>query len=175
MKTMVAALQREVSATPFASPSLSFSANCAQWLGEVKVLTTTVVKEVRGTRKKLQEAAKRNEEIEKELAIVRSLRMKQNAADLEKEKKVNEVVLGKWSEEEKEMLGKCTSVSEMLEVMGEEEVKAMGECVAEVYALLDVVGVGYTLSEEKKRVVAKLIGCWREAKRKETGLCGRMG
>ena len=82
--------------------------------------------------------------------------------------------VGKWAEEEKEMLGKCTSVSDMLEVMGEEEVKAMGECVAEVYALLDVVGVGYTLSEEKKRVVAKLIGCWREAKRKETGLCGRV-
>ena len=82
--------------------------------------------------------------------------------------------MGKWAEEEKEMLGKCASVSEMLEVMGEEEVKAMGECVAEVYALLDVVGVGYTLSEEKKRVVGKLIGCWREAKRKETGLCGRV-
>lgn len=172
MKVMLGALQREVSGTP-SLPAVSFVTNCGIWLNRVKVLTMTLVKESRLTQKKMQEVMRRNEEIEKELAIVRSLRMKQNAMDLEKEKSVNEVLLSKWMEEEKEMIAKCGSVDEMVEqAMGEEEVKAMCECVAEVYALLEVVGVSYTLGEEKKKVVEKLIGCYREAKRKETGLCG---
>lgn len=173
MKIMLAALQREVSGIS-SLPAVSFATNCGIWLNRVKGLTMTLVKESRLTQKKTQEVMRRNEEIEKELAIVRSLRMKQNAMDLEKEKKVNEVLLSKWMEEEKEMIAKCGSVGEMMEqALGEEEVTALRECVAEVYALLEVVGVSYTLSEEKKKVVEKLIGCCREAKRKETGLCGR--
>lgn len=174
MKTMLAALQREVSAASFALPVQPFSTNCGLWLNRVKALTVTLVKELRSMQKKMQEATRREKEIEKELEVVRTLKMKQNAVALEKEKKVNEVLVNKWTEEEKEMLAKCASVSEMMEeVVGEEEAKAMRECVAEVYALLDLVGVSYTLSEEKKKAVEKLIGRCREAKRKETGLRGR--
>ena len=50
----------------------------------------------------------------------------------------------------------------------EEDMKDVMECIAGIYAVLDVVGVEYALPEEQKNRLGKMIARAREAKRKET-------
>ena len=190
MTTARSILQSEVTPTS-PSPSASYATNRAVWLREVNQFATRIGAQLRGVERKRKEAEKKNETIEQDLVIVRALKMRQNCADLEKEKGVNDVLIGKWKEEERELREACAALVPMMEVvvggeksvregvMGgeknaikravhEEETKDVMECIAGIYAVLDVVGVEYTLPEEQKNRLGKMIARAREAKRKET-------
>lgn len=194
-------LQSEVTPTS-PSPSASYATNRAVWLREVNQFATRIGAQLRGVERKRKEAEKKNETIEQDLVIVRALKMRQNCADLEKEKGVNDVLIGKWKEEERELREACAALVPMMEVvvggeksvregvMGgeksategvvcgeknttertvlEEDTKDVMECIAGIYAVLDVVGVEYALPEEQKNRLGKMIARAREAKRKET-------
>ena len=190
MTTAHSILQSEVTPTS-PSPSASYATNRAVWLREVNQFATRIGAQLRGVERKRKEAEKKNETIEQDLVIVRALKMRQNCADLEKEKGVNDVLIGKWKEEERELREACAALVPMMEcVVGgeksategvvcgeknaikravhEEETKDVMECIAGIYAVLDVVGVEYTLPEEQKNRLGKMIARAREAKRKET-------
>lgn len=182
-------LQSEVTSTS-PSPSASYATNRAVWLREVNQFATRIGAQLRGVERKRKEAEKKNETIEQDLVIVRALKMRQNCADLEKEKGVNDVLIGKWKEEERELREACAALVPMMEVVVggenvtegvvgggknmtkrtvlEEETRDVMECIAGIYAVLDVVGVEYTLPEEQKNRLGKMIARAREAKRKET-------
>lgn len=193
-------LQSEVTPTS-PSPSASYATNRAVWLREVNQFATRIGVQLRGVERKRKEAEKKNETIEQDLVIVRALKMRQNCADLEKEKGVNDVLIGKWEEEERELREACAALVPMMEVIVcgeksvmevvvggenvtegvvgggknmtkrtvlEEETRDVMECIAGIYAVLDVVGVEYTLPEEQKNRLGKMIARAREAKRKET-------
>lgn len=183
-------LQSEVTPTS-PSPSASYATNRAVWLREVNQFATRIGAQLRGVERKRKEAEKKNETIEQDLVIVRALKMRQNCADLEKEKGVNDVLIGKWKEEERELREACAALVPMMEVVVgggknmtegvvggeknaikravlEEETRDVMECIAGIYAVLDVVGVEYTLPEEQKNRLGKMIARAREAKRKET-------
>lgn len=183
-------LQSEVTSTS-PSPSASYATNRAVWLREVNQFATRIGAQLRGVERKRKEAEKKNETIEQDLVIVRALKMRQNCADLEKEKGVNDVLIGKWKEEERELREACAALVPMMEVVvgggknmtegvvcgeknaikravHEEETRDVMECIAGIYAVLDVVGVEYTLPEEQKNRLGKMIARAREAKRKET-------
>ena len=183
-------LQSEVTSTS-PSPSASYATNRAVWLREVNQFATRIGAQLRGVERKRKEAEKKNETIEQDLVIVRALKMRQNCADLEKEKGVNDVLIGKWKEEERELREACAALVPMMEVVvgggknmtegvvggeknaikravHEEETRDVMECIAGIYAVLDVVGVEYALPEEQKNRLGKMIARAREAKRKET-------
>lgn len=194
-------LQSEVTPTS-PSPSASYATNRAVWLREVNQLVTRIGAHLRGVERKRKETERKNETIEQDLVIVRALKMRQNCADLEKEKGVNDVLIGKWKEEERELREACAALVPMMEVIVcgeksvmevvvgggknmtegvvggeknaikravlEEETRDVMECIAGIYAVLDVVGVEYTLPEEQKNRLGKMIARAREAKRKET-------
>ena len=201
MTTARSILQNEVTpASP--SPSASYATNRAVWLREVNQLVTRIGAQLRGVERKRKEAEKKNETIEQDLVIVRALKMRQNCADLEKEKGVNDVLISKWEEEERELREACAALVPMMEVIvcgeksvmecvvgggknmtegvvsgeknaikravHEEETRDVMECIAGIYAVLDVVGVEYALPEEQKNRLGKMIARAREAKRKET-------
>lgn len=201
MTTARSILQNEVTpASP--SPSASYATNRAVWLREVNQFATRIGAHLRGVEGKRKEAERKNETIEQDLVIVRALKMRQNCADLEKEKGVNDVLIGKWKEEERELREACAALVPMMEVVVcgeksvkecvvcgekrategvvceeknttkhtalEEETRDVMECIAGIYAVLDVVGVEYTLPEEQKNRLGKMIARAREAKRKET-------
>lgn len=201
MTTARSILQSEVTPTS-PSPSASYATNRAVWLREVNQLVTRIGAQLRGVERKRKEAERKNETIDQDLVIVRALKMRQNCADLEKEKGVNDVLIGKWKEEERELREACAALVPMMEVvvggeksvregvMGgeksategvvcgeknttertvlEEDTKDVMECIAGIYAVLDVVGVEYALPEEQKNRLGKMIARAREAKRKET-------
>lgn len=190
MTTARSILQSEVTPTS-PSPSASYATNRAVWLREVNQFATRIGAQLRGVERKRKEAEKKNETIEQDLVIVRALKMRQNCADLEKEKGVNDVLIGKWKEEERELREACAALVPMMEVVVgggknmtegvvcgeknaikravlEEETRDVMECIAGIYAVLDVVGVEYTLPEEQKNRLGKMIARAREAKRKET-------
>lgn len=193
-------LQSEVTPTS-PSPSASYATNRAVWLREVNQFATKVGAQLRGVERKRKETERKNETIEQDLVIVRALKMRQNCADLEKEKGVNDVLISKWEEEERELREACAALVPMMEVIVcgeksvmevvvggenvtegvvgggknmtkrtvlEEETRDVMECIAGIYAVLDVVGVEYTLPEEQKNRLGKMIARAREAKRKET-------
>lgn len=194
-------LQSEVTPTS-PSPSASYATNRAVWLREVNQFATKVGAQLRGVERKRKETERKNETIDQDLVIVRALKMRQNCADLEKEKGVNDVLIGKWEEEERELREACAALVPMMEVIvcgeksvmevvvgggknmtegvvggeknaikravHEEETRDVMECIAGIYAVLDVVGVEYTLPEEQKNRLGKMIARAREAKRKET-------
>ena len=193
-------LQSEVTPTS-PSPSASYATNRAVWLREVNQFATRIGVQLRGVERKRKEAEKKNETIDQDLVIVRALKMRQNCADLEKEKGVNDVLISKWEEEERELREACAALVPMMEVIVcgeksvmevvvggenvtegvvgggknmtkrtvlEEETRDVMECIAGIYAVLDVVGVEYTLPEEQKNRLGKMIARAREAKRKET-------
>lgn len=193
-------LQSEVTPTS-PSPSASYATNRAVWLREVNQFATKVGAQLRGVERKRKETERKNETIDQDLVIVRALKMRQNCADLEKEKGVNDVLIGKWKEEERELREACAALVPMMEVIVcgeksvmevvvggenvtegvvgggknaikravlEEETRDVMECIAGIYAVLDVVGVEYTLPEEQKNRLGKMIARAREAKRKET-------
>lgn len=193
-------LQSEVTPTSL-SPSASYATNRAVWLREVNQLVTRIGAHLRGVERKRKETERKNETIEQDLVIVRALKMRQNCADLEKEKGVNDVLISKWEEEERELREACAALVPMMEVIVcgeksvmevvvggenvtegvvgggknmtkrtvlEEETRDVMECIAGIYAVLDVVGVEYTLPEEQKNRLGKMIARAREAKRKET-------
>lgn len=183
-------LQSEVTPTS-PSPSASYATNRAVWLREVNQFATKVGVQLRGVERKRKETERKNETIEQDLVIVRALKMRQNCADLEKEKGVNDVLISKWKEEERELREACAALVPMMEVVvgggknmtegvvggeknaikravHEEETRDVMECIAGIYAVLDVVGVEYTLPEEQKNRLGKMIARAREAKRKET-------
>ena len=114
---------------------------------------------------------------------------------------MNDVLISKWEEEERELREACAALVPMMEVIVcgeksvmevvvggenvtegvvgggknmtkrtvlEEETRDVMECIAGIYAVLDVVGVEYTLPEEQKNRLWKMIARAREAKRKET-------
>lgn len=201
MTTARSILQSEVTpASP--SPSASYATNRAVWLREVSQFATRIRAHLRGVEGKRKEAERKNETIEQDLVIVRALKMRQNCADLEKEKGVNDVLISKWEEEERELREACAALVPMMEVIvcgeksvmevvvgggknmtegvvggeknaikravHEEETRDVMECIAGIYAVLDVVGVEYTLPEEQKNRLGKMIARAREAKRKET-------
>ena len=190
MTTARSILQSEVTPTS-PSPSASYATNRAVWLREVNQFATRIGAQLRGVERKRKEAEKKNETIEQDLVIVRALKMRQNCADLEKEKGVNDVLIGKWKEEERELREACAALVPMMEVVVgggknmtegvvcgeknaikrtvlEEETRDVMECIAGIYAVLDVVGVEYTLPEEQKNRLGKMIARARGAKRKET-------
>lgn len=200
MTTARSILQSEVTPTS-PSPSASYATNRAVWLREVNQFATRIGVQLRGVERKRKEAEKKNETIEQDLVIVRALKMRQNCADLEKEKGVNDVLISKWEEEERELREACAALVPMMEVIVcgeksvmevvvggenvaegvvgggknmtkrtvlEEETRDVMECIAGIYAVLDVVGVEYTLPEEQKNRLGKMIARAREAKRKET-------
>lgn len=200
MTTARSILQSEVTPTS-PSPSASYATNRAVWLREVNQFATRIGAQLRGVERKRKEAEKKNETIEQDLVIVRALKMRQNCADLEKEKGVNDVLISKWEEEERELREACAALVPMMEVIVcgeksvmevvvggenvtegvvgggknmtkrtvlEEETRDVMECIAGIYAVLDVVGVEYTLPEEQKNRLGKMIARAREAKRKET-------
>lgn len=193
-------LQSEVTPTS-PSPSASYATNRAVWLREVNQFATRIGAQLRGVERKRKEAEKKNETIDQDLVIVRALKMRQNCADLEKEKGVNDVLISKWEEEERELREACAALVPMMEVIVcgeksvmevvvggenvtegvvgggknmtkrtvlEEETRDVMECIAGIYAVLDVVGVEYTLPEEQKNRLGKMIARAREAKRKKT-------
>ena len=193
-------LQSEVTPTS-PSPSASYATNRAVWLREVNQLGTRIGAHLRGVERKRKETERKNETIDQDLVIVRALKMRQNCADLEKEKGVNDVLISKWEEEERELREACAALVPMMEVIVcgeksvmevvvggenvtegvvgggknmtkrtvlEEETRDVMECIAGIYAVLDVVGVEYTLPEEQKNRLGKMIARAREAKRKET-------
>lgn len=194
-------LQSEVTPTS-PSPSASYATNRAVWLREVNQFATKVGAQLRGVERKRKETERKNETIDQDLVIVRALKMRQNCADLEKEKGVNDVLISKWEEEERELREACAALVPMMEVIvcgeksvmevvvcgeksategvvgggknmtkravHEEETRDVMECIAGIYAVLDVVGVEYTLPEEQKNRLGKMIARAREAKRKET-------
>ena len=193
-------LQSEVTPTS-PSPSASYATNRAVWLREVNQLVTRIGAHLRGVERKRKETERKNETIDQDLVIVRALKMRQNCADLEKEKGVNDVLISKWEEEERELREACAALVPMMEVIVcgeksvmevvvggenvtegvvgggknmtkrtvlEEETRDVMECIAGIYAVLDVVGVEYTLPEEQKNRLGKMIARAREAKRKET-------
>lgn len=193
-------LQSEVTPTS-PSPSASYATNRAVWLREVNQFATKVGAQLRGVERKRKETERKNETIDQDLVIVRALKMRQNCADLEKEKGVNDVLISKWEEEERELREACAALVPMMEVIMcgeksvmevvvggenvtegvvgggknmtkrtvlEEETRDVMECIAGIYAVLDVVGVEYTLPEEQKNRLGKMIARAREAKRKET-------
>lgn len=193
-------LQSEVTPTS-PSPSASYATNRAVWLREVNQFATRIGAQLRGVERKRKETERKNETIDQDLVIVRALKMRQNCADLEKEKGVNDVLISKWEEEERELREACAALVPMMEVIvcgeksvmevvvgGEnvtegvvgggknmtkrtvlkEETRDVMECIAGIYAVLDVVGVEYTLPEEQKNRLGKMIARAREAKRKET-------
>ena len=80
-------LQSEVTSTS-PSPSASYATNRAVWLREVNQFATRIGAHLRGVEGKMKEAERKNETIEQDLVIVRALKMRQNCADLEKEKGV---------------------------------------------------------------------------------------
>lgn len=193
-------LQSEVTPTS-PSPSASYATNRAVWLREVNQFATKVGAQLRGVERKRKETERKNETIDQDLVIVRALKMRQNCADLEKEKGVNDVLISKWEEEERELREACAALVPMMEVIVcgeksvmevvvggenmtegvvggeknaikravlEEETRDVMECIAGIYAVLDVVGVEYTLPEEQKNRLGKMIARAREAKRKET-------
>ena len=204
-------LQSEVTPTS-PSPSASYATNRAVWLREVNQFATKVGAQLRGVEGKRKETERKNETIDQDLVIVRALKMRQNCADLEKEKGVNDVLISKWEEEERELREACAALVPMMEVIVcgeksvkecvvcgeqsvmevvvggetvtegvvgggknmtkrtvlEEETRDVMECIAGIYAVLDVVGVEYTLPEEQKNRLGKMIARAREAKRKET-------
>ena len=193
-------LQSEVTPTS-PSPSASYATNRAVWLREVNQFATRIGAQLRGVERKRKETERKNETIEQDLVIVRALKMRQNCADLEKEKGVNDVLISKWEEEERELREACAALVPMMEVIVcgeksvmevvvggenvtegvvgggknmtkrtvlEEETRDVMECIAGIYAVLDVVGVEYTLPEEQKNRLGKMIARAREAKRKET-------
>ena len=193
-------LQSEVTPTS-PSPSASYATNRAVWLREVNQFATRIGAQLRGVERKRKEAERKNETIDQDLVIVRTLKMRQNCADLEKEKGVNDVLISKWEEEERELREACAALVPMMEVIVcgeksvmevvvggenvtegvvgggknmtkrtvlEEETRDVMECIAGIYAVLDVVGVEYTLPEEQKNRLGKMIARAREAKRKET-------
>ena len=200
MTTARSILQSEVTPTS-PSPSASYATNRAVWLREVNQFATKVGAQLRGVERKRKETERKNETIEQDLVIVRALKMRQNCADLEKEKGVNDVLISKWEEEERELREACAALVPMMEVIVcgeksvmevvvggenvtegvvgggknmtkrtvlEEETRDVMECIAGIYAVLDVVGVEYTLPEEQKNRLGKMIARAREAKRKET-------
>lgn len=200
MTTARSILQSEVTPTS-PSPSASYATNRAVWLREVNQFATRIGAQLRGVERKRKETERKNETIEQDLVIVRALKMRQNCADLEKEKGVNDVLIGKWEEEERELREACAALVPMMEVIVcgeksvmevvvggenvtegvvgggknmtkrtvlEEETRDVVECIAGIYAVLDVVGVEYTLPEEQKNRLGKMIARAREAKRKET-------
>ena len=200
MTTARSILQSEVTPTS-PSPSASYATNRAVWLREVNQFATKVGAQLRGVERKRKETERKNETIDQDLVIVRALKMRQNCADLEKEKGVNDVLIGKWKEEERELREACAALVPMMEVIVcgeksvmevvvggenvtegvvgggknmtkrtvlEEETRDVMECIAGIYAVLDVVGVEYTLPEEQKNRLGKMIARAREAKRKET-------
>lgn len=200
MTTARSILQSEVTPTS-PSPSASYATNRAVWLREVNQFATRIGAQLRGVERKRKEAEKKNETIDQDLVIVRALKMRQNCADLEKEKGVNDVLISKWEEEERELREACAALVPMMEVIVcgeksvmevvvggenvtegvvgggknmtkrtvlEEETRDVMECIAGIYAVLDVVGVEYTLPEEQKNRLGKMIARAREAKRKET-------
>lgn len=193
-------LQSEVTPTS-PSPSASYATNRAVWLREVNQFATKVGAQLRGVERKRKETERKNETIDQDLVIVRALKMRQNCADLEKEKGVNDVLISKWEEEERELREACAALVPMMEVIVcgeksvmevvvggenvtegvvgggknmtkrtvlEEETRDVMECIAGIYAVLDVVGVECTLPEEQKNRLGKMIARAREAKRKET-------
>lgn len=194
-------LQSEVTPTS-PSPSASYATNRAVWLREVNQFATRIGAQLRGVERKRKETERKNETIDQDLVIVRALKMRQNCADLEKEKGVNDVLISKWEEEERELREACAALVPMMEVIVcgeksvkecvvcgeksvmevvvgggknmtkrtvlEEETRDVMECIAGIYAVLDVVGVEYTLPEEQKNRLGKMIARAREAKRKET-------
>lgn len=193
-------LQSEVTPTS-PSPSASYATNRAVWLREVNQFATRIGAQLRGVERKRKETERKNETIDQDLVIVRALKMRQNCADLEKEKGVNDVLISKWEEEERELREACAALVPMMEVIvcgeksvmevvvggenvtegvvgggknmtkrtvHEEETRDVMECIAGIYAVLDVVGVEYTLPEEQKNRLGKMIARAREAKRKET-------
>ena len=193
-------LQSEVTPTS-PSPSASYATNRAVWLREVNQFATRIGAQLRGVERKRKEAEKKNETIDQDLVIVRALKMRQNCAYLEKEKGVNDVLISKWEEEERELREACAALVPMMEVIVcgeksvmevvvggenvtegvvgggknmtkrtvlEEETRDVMECIAGIYAVLDVVGVEYTLPEEQKNRLGKMIARAREAKRKKT-------
>ena len=193
-------LQSEVTPTS-PSPSASYATNRAVWLREVNQFATRIGAQLRGVERKRKETGRKNETIDQDLVIVRALKMRQNCADLEKEKGVNDVLISKWEEEERELREACAALVPMMEVIvcgeksvmevvvggenvtegvvgggknaikravHEEETRDVMECIAGIYAVLDVVGVEYTLPEEQKNRLGKMIARAREAKRKET-------
>lgn len=200
MTTARSILQSEVTPTS-PSPSASYATNRAVWLREVNQLVTRIGAHLRGVERKRKETERKNETIDQDLVIVRALKMRQNCADLEKEKGVNDVLISKWEEEERELREACAALVPMMEVIvcgeksvmevvvggenvtegvvgggknmtkrtvHEEETRDVMECIAGIYAVLDVVGVEYTLPEEQKNRLGKMIARAREAKRKET-------
>lgn len=190
MTTARSILQSEVTPTS-PSPSASYATNRAVWLREVNQFATKVGAQLRGVERKRKETERKNETIDQDLVIVRALKMRQNCADLEKEKGVNDVLISKWEEEERELREACAALVPMMEVVvgggknmtegvvggeknaikravHEEETRDVMECIAGIYAVLDVVGVEYTLPEEQKNRLGKMIARAREAKRKET-------
>lgn len=201
MTTARSILQSEVTSTS-PSPSASYATNRAVWLREVNQFATKVGAQLRGVERKRKETERKNETIDQDLVIVRALKMRQNCADLEKEKGVNDVLISKWEEEERELREACAALVPMMEVIVcgeksvkecvvcgeksvmevvvgggknmtkrtvlEEETRDVMECIAGIYAVLDVVGVEYTLPEEQKNRLGKMIARAREAKRKET-------
>ena len=200
MTTARSILQSEVTPTS-PSPSASYATNRAVWLREVNQFATKVGAQLRGVERKRKETERKNETIDQDLVIVRALKMRQNCADLEKEKGVNDVLISKWEEEERELREACAALVPMMEVIvcgeksvmevvvggenvtegvvgggknmtkrtvHEEETRDVMECIAGIYAVLDVVGVEYTLPEEQKNRLGKMIARAREAKRKET-------
>lgn len=200
MTTARSILQSEVTPTS-PSPSASYATNRAVWLREVNQFATRIGAQLRGVERKRKETERKNETIDQDLVIVRALKMRQNCADLEKEKGVNDVLISKWEEEERELREACAALVPMMEVIVcgeksvmevvvggenvtegvvgggknmtkrtvlEEETRDVMECIAGIYAVLDVVGVEYTLPEEQKNRLGKMIARAREAKRKET-------
>ena len=200
MTTARSILQSEVTPTS-PSPSASYATNRAVWLREVNQFATRIGAQLRGVERKRKETERKNETIEQDLVIVRALKMRQNCADLEKEKGVNDVLISKWEEEERELREACAALVPMMDVIvcgeknvmevvvggenvtegvvgggknmtkrtvHEEETRDVMECIAGIYAVLDVVGVEYTLPEEQKNRLGKMIARAREAKRKET-------
>lgn len=139
------------------------------WLKEASQFATKVGAHIRAVESKRKEAERKNETIEEDLVIVRTLKMKQNCADLEKEKSVNDVLIRKWEEEERELREACAALVPMMEcTVCDDETKDGIECVAGIYAVLDVVGVEVALPEEQKNRLGKMIARVREAKRRET-------
>lgn len=120
MTTARSILQSEVTpASP--SPSASYATNRAVWLREVSQFATRIRAHLRGVEGKRKEAERKNETIEQDLVIVRALKMRQNCADLEKEKGVNDVLIGKWKEEERELREACAALVPMMKVVVCEE------------------------------------------------------
>ena len=126
------------------------------------------VRQIRLARAKVQSLNHEIERLGGERDILQTLKLSRNVADVEKELKVNEVLVQRWSSEETTCLEQANHVEkEVAWIVTQYKLTARDkECVAHIYSLFSLAGISSSLKDMSP--FATMIDSFREGDRELT-------